>query len=138
MKESVLLDTGFLLAILNRKDAHHIACSKAFQKQKAVLLPDVVLPEVAYLILRELDVKALTLFLRTVAQGGFTLERTSNEDLLRAAEILERYNDNNIDLVDAVIVAMAERLDITRILTVDRRHFGAFRPQHCAAFEILP
>jgi predicted nucleic acid-binding protein len=37
-----------------------------------------------------------------------------------------------------VIVAIAERLDITKILTVDRRHFGAFKPRHCAAFQILP
>ena len=56
----------------------------------------------------------------------------------RAAEILEQYDDNNIDLVDAVIVAMAERLEIAKILTVDRRHFGVFKPKHCAAFEILP
>jgi len=58
--------------------------------------------------------------------------------LERAAEILEQYNDNNIDLVDAVVFAMAERLKIKKILTVDRRHFGVFRPVHCEAFELLP
>ncbi len=101
-------------------------------------MPDVVIPELAYLILRELDVKSLVRFLRRVVEKDFIIERTTETDLERAAEILEKYNDNNIDLVDAVIVAMAERLNITKILTVDRRHFGIFKPKHCEAFEILP
>jgi len=101
-------------------------------------LPDVVLPELAYLILRELEVSVLTDFLRSVANGDFTLVRTTESDLKRAAEILEKYDDNNIDLVDAVIFAMAERLKIEKILTIDRRHFGVFRPAHCEAFELLP
>lgn len=102
------------------------------------ILPDVVIPEIAYLILRELNVKTLVEFLRAVAGGEYLIERTTEGDLERAAEILEEYDDNNIDLVDAVIVAMAERLNITKILTVDRRHFSVFRPEHCEVFEILP
>lgn len=55
----------------------------------------------------------------------------------RAAEIIRTYNAN-IDFVDAVIAAIAERLNITKILTISRRHFGAFKPRCCATFEILP
>ncbi len=57
---------------------------------------------------------------------------------MRSAEILRKYHDINIDFVDVLIVAMAERLNITKILTVDRRHFQIFRPTHCESFEILP
>lgn len=137
MEESIF-DTGFLFATLDERDPHHAACSAAYKKEFYPLLPDVVLPELAYLILRELEVEDLTAFLRSVANGNFVVERTTNEDLLRAAEILEKYDDNNIDLVDACIFAMAERLKIRRILTVDRRHFGVFRPAHCEAFELTP
>jgi predicted nucleic acid-binding protein len=76
--------------------------------------------------------------LRLVASAEYELVRTTEADLERAAEILEKYNDNNIDLVDAVIVAMAERLEIGKILTVDRRHFGVFKPKHCESFTLLP
>jgi predicted nucleic acid-binding protein len=138
MREKSLIDTGFLLAVLNAEDVHHESCSESFQTEINALLPDVVLPELAYLILRELDIKTLTDFLREVANGDFSLERTTESDLERAAEILEQYADNHIDLVDAVIVAIAERLDIKRILTVDRRHFGVFKPKHCEGFEIVP
>jgi len=60
------------------------------------------------------------------------------EPLARASELLITYKDTRIDFVDCVIVAMAERLNITPILTIDRRHFTIVRPKHCAYFEILP
>ena len=136
--EKSLYDTGFLFATLDEDDDYHSACLEVYQTERNVLLPDMVLPEIAYLIKRELKLKDLTKFLRAVAKGGFELVRTTEKDLERAAEILEKYDDNNIDLVDALIVAMAERLKIEKILTVDRRHFGAFKPNHCQAFKLLP
>jgi predicted nucleic-acid-binding protein len=66
------------------------------------------------------------------------LERATIQDLARAAEILQKYADSKVDFVDCVIVAMAERLNIKRIMTVDQRHFQLFRPNHCSAFEIIP
>ena len=49
-----------------------------------------------------------------------------------------KYTDSRIDFVDCVITAMAERLNISRILTVDQRHFRLLRPSHIPAFDILP
>jgi len=57
---------------------------------------------------------------------------------LRSAEILRLYADANLDFVDALIVATAERLNITRVLTLDRRDFQLIRPKHCVSFELLP
>jgi len=90
------------------------------------------------LILRELGYPTLTKFLRAVAAGEMTQVQSTPPDLARAAELLEKYADNKVDFVDCVIVAMAERLNLTRVLTVDRRHFTVFRPKHCEYFEIAP
>jgi predicted nucleic acid-binding protein len=43
-----------------------------------------------------------------------------------------------LDFVDALIVAIAERLNISRLLTLDRRDFQFIRPKHCTSFELLP
>ncbi len=51
---------------------------------------------------------------------------------------MQQYADARVDFVDCVIVAMAERLNIKRILTGDRRHFFLFRPRHCQTFEVIP
>ncbi len=139
MKEKSIFDTGFLLAVFNEEDNFHQQCRSVYDAESDyALLPDVVLPELAYLIKRELNLKALVTFLRLVSSGEFELVRTTEADLERAAEILEKYNDNNIDLVDACIVAIAERLEIEKILTVDRRHFSVFKPKHCESFTLLP
>ena len=135
---TALLDTGLLLAVLDASDDLHEICVTALQEETEPLLPDVVLPELAFMVLRELGYPTLTTFLRSIAQGEITIVRTTTEDLSRAAEVLEKYADNRVDFVDCAIVAIAERLNVTRILTVDRRHFELFRPQHCAVFDISP
>ncbi|MCU1267691.1 MAG: PilT protein [Acidobacteria bacterium] len=135
---TALLDTGFLLAVIDADDSLHAACTVALEAESAPLLPDVVLPELAYLILRELRYPTLTAFLRLVAAGELVQVKSTLQDLARAAEILEKYADNRVDFVDCAIVAMAERLNLIKILTVDRRHFTIFRPKHCDYFEIAP
>lgn len=135
---TALLDTGFLLAVIDADDSLHAACASALEAESAPLLPDVVLPELAYLILRELGYPALTTLLRSVATGELVQLKSAPQDLERAAEILEKYADSRVDFVDCAIVAMAERLNLNKILTVDRRHFTMFRPKHCDYFEIAP
>jgi predicted nucleic acid-binding protein len=125
---AALLDTGFLLAVIDADDSLHAACAAALESETNPILPNVVLPELAYLILRELGYPALTAFLRAVAVGELTQAQSTSQDLSRAADLLEKYADNKVDFVDCVIVAMAERMNLTRVLTVDRRHFTIFRP----------
>ncbi|MCK6619417.1 MAG: PIN domain-containing protein [Calditrichaceae bacterium] len=116
----------------------HDDCSKALLPEPAPLLPDVVLPELAYMVLRELGYSVLTDFLRSIHKGELTIARTNLDDLVRTSEILEKYADDQVDFVDCAIAAMAERLNIQRILTVDHRHFRIFRPKHCKYFIIIP
>jgi uncharacterized protein len=76
--------------------------------------------------------------LQAIVLGELVIERATIADLVRTIEILEKYADSRIDFVDCVIAAMAERLGIVTILTVDYRHFQLFRPKHSSHFEILP
>lgn len=135
---SALIDTGFLLAVLDADDQLHAACREAILFEPSPILPDVVLSELAYLVVRDLGYPPLTTFLKAIAQGELHVAHFQNEDISRAAEILTTYADNRVDFVDCMIVAMAERLDIQSILTIDRRHFGAFKPKHCNHFQIIP
>ena len=134
-----LLDSGFLYGFIDEADEYHELVSEALGKiREPIILPVPAITEVAYFVSKNLGIEALANFLDEISETDFILETPTAEDYKRAAAILRKYNDANIDFVDAVIVAIAERLNITKILTVDRRHFGAFKPRHCAAFEILP
>jgi hypothetical protein len=66
------------------------------------------------------------------------MEPLAGDDLPRAADLMLAYADLPLGFVDASIIAMAERLDITTILTTDRRHFGAVRPSHCERLRLVP
>jgi len=66
---SALLATGFLLAVLSGNDQWHDRCLRALASEPHVFLLDVVLPELAYLVLREMDAKTLARFLRSVGAG---------------------------------------------------------------------
>ncbi len=138
MNVTALLDTGFLLAVLNADDKWHTACVKALLAEPKPILPDVVLPELAYMILRKGNHKILLSFLSSILNGELKIEKSTDEDLARTAEILEKYADSRIDFVDCVIAAMAERLNIQRIMTIDHRHFRLFQPKHCSYFVIIP
>ena len=76
--------------------------------------------------------------MESLSTTDLTLESPTQEDYSRSAELLKQYADASLDFVDALIAAMAERLNITRLLTLDRRDFQLIRPKHCPTFELLP
>jgi predicted nucleic acid-binding protein len=53
-------------------------------------------------------------------------------------EIMLDYDDSAFDFVDTAIMALAERLNIETVYTLDRRDFGIFRPRHCKFLKVLP
>ncbi len=77
-------------------------------------------------------------FAGDLASGAFVTVAVDDRDWLRIAELVSRYRDLPLGIVDASIIAAAERIGVTTIATLDRRHFGVVRPAHVAAFELLP
>lgn len=102
------------------------------------LLPITVVREADYLVLSRLGAPTEIRMLRAIARGELDLAGVTTRDFTRALELVERYADSNLGFVDASIAAIAERLGIRQILTLDRRHFGMLRPRHCPAFELIP
>lgn len=135
---TALVDTGFMLAYLAQNDKYHQPCREALSNELNPLIPEAILPELAYMVIRDLGYATFIIFMRTMLNNRQQIIWTTEADLTRATDIMEQYADSKIDFVDCVIMAIAERLNITRILTIDQRHFRLFRPQHAEAFEILP
>ena len=92
----------------------------------------------AYLIGSRLGTDAEVLFLGDLAAGEFAIEPVMAGDWLRIAELVSRYRDLPLGTVDGSVVATAERLRISKMATLDRRHFSIVRPAHTDAFELLP
>lgn len=77
-------------------------------------------------------------FLGDLAAGAFTVETADPADWVRIAELVWRYRDLRLGTVDASVVAVAERLGIETLATLDRRHFAVVRASHGRAFELCP
>jgi len=131
-------DTGFVVALLNQSDGKHRNVLEIYQKYERILLPQTVLAEVAYLVGRSAGIATVSAFLKGLSASRFLLISLSETDVIRVLEILEEYKDSRIDFVDASVMAIAERLKITLVLTLDQRDFRLFRPEHCQNFDILP
>src|SRR5690606_37786896 len=116
--------SGFMYGYIDHNDIHHESIAAAMRSITAtVYLPIPAITEVAYFVSKRMGNIATARFLEDLSCTDLVLERPTSRDFARSAEILRKYDDVNIDFVDACIVAMAERLNITKILTVDHRHF---------------
>jgi predicted nucleic acid-binding protein len=135
----VLVDAGPLYAALDRDDAHHAACRELLETAPGPLLvPVLVVSEVVYFLATRLGTDSEVRFLGDLAAGVLLAEPVAAEDWLRIAELVWIYRDLRLGTVDASIVAAAERRGETLVATLDRRHFGAVRPRHTEALQLLP
>ena len=135
----VLLDTGIVYALADRSDAWHLRARNFVQGFKGTLiLPSTVIPEACYLLHAHLSAQAETAFIESIVNRALRLEQIDEEDMSRSVEVMNSYADLSIGFVDSSIVAVAERLNISAIMTTDRRHFSVIRPKHCPAFTLLP
>lgn len=124
----ILADTGAVLALIDADDKHHALLRDLFLREpQRWMLPWPILAEVDYLLSSRVGTEAATAFLADLAAGAFVVEWGTASDLARAHEITRKYHSLKMGLVDAVVLAMAERLRAEAIATLDLRHFGAVR-----------
>lgn len=81
--------------------------------------------------------RAVNLF-SLLQSPAFHIVALTPEDRHRMVQIMHQYQDAELDIADVAQVAVAERMDISRIYTFDRRDFSLIRPQHIPYFELLP
>jgi predicted nucleic acid-binding protein len=108
------------------------------ENREPVVIPVTVLPEVCYLLHTRISTQAEAAFLRAISDGEFVVESLAPEDITQADALLAKYPDLDLGFVDATVIATAERLDATEVVTTDRRHFSAIHPRHVGAFQLSP
>jgi predicted nucleic acid-binding protein len=101
-------------------------------------VPTLVLTEVVHFLGDRLGPEIEVRFLRNLAEGRILAEPVHASDWLRIAELVWTYRDLSLGSVDASVIAAAERLSITSLATLDRRHFSVVRPSHAPGFDLLP
>jgi hypothetical protein len=122
----IIVDTGAQLALLDASEDNHGVIRDLYEENAhRWILPWAILPEVDYLVAQHLGAKAQEAFLRDLAAEAFSVEWGRDGDLDAARKICTRYRSLQLGLVDAAVIATAERLNAESIATLDLRHFGA-------------
>lgn len=134
----IIADTGFFLAVANRRDRWHQRATDVLTDLSEPLITTwLVVGEASHLFLRRLGLEAQLRFLEFQIRGGLNLADLNHEDLTKALALMRRYADLPMDLADASLVLLAERLGHGRILSTDERDFGAYRWKNREPFQNL-
>jgi len=135
----IIADTSGLLALFNAAEPDHAVVARVVAEERdQLVVSPYVLAELDYLVGSRIGAAAELAMLRELAGGAYHLATIDLDQLATAADVVQRYHDQHIGLADASIVVLAERFRTRRVLTLDRRHFGALRPLAGGAFELLP
>jgi predicted nucleic acid-binding protein len=133
---TAVIDSGVLYALVDAADALHAECVAALEAEPdTIVVPMATLPEVSTLIASRLGASNETAFVRHLIDSDWRLEPLANGDLAR---VLGMMAEHEIGFADAAVATIAERMNATRIYTLDRRHFERIRPRHIDRFELLP
>jgi uncharacterized protein len=135
----IVVDTGPLYAAADTSDSHHQECVSAFEEATdQLVVPVSVVIETCFLIERHLGPLAEAAFISSLGPSGLIVESLGEVDFERMAALVTTYADLPLGAVDASVIALAERLGVSVVLTIDRRHFSVVRPRHIEAFTLLP
>jgi uncharacterized protein len=134
---AVLVDTGPIVALLDRSDSEHrpVATALAGLRDPLVTVWPVVVEAMYLLAFSWQAQKALWEILETGAIGLLPLD---GGDVPRMKQLMEKYHDRPMDMADAALVCVAEREGIRRVLTLDRTDFTVYRLARKGRFTLLP
>jgi predicted nucleic acid-binding protein len=138
---NALIDTGAILALLDRSDRWHDVCVDAFRQLRLPLLTsEAVLTEVFHLVgdMRR-EMEAAWKFVRS---GALVVGTIEHAELTHLHGLMSRYWDRpiyrNMDFADATLVYLAKRESLSVILTVDQADFATYRIEGKRQFRVFP
>jgi uncharacterized protein len=132
----VLLDTGVIVALLDRSESFHRTCAQTVREVEAPLVTcEAVITESCYL-LRNLS-GASGAVIENVAAGIFQVPLQLSRDAAGVRRVLQKYKDRKIDLADACLIRLADEFGTADILTLDQ-DFAIYRWGKNKPFRVLP
>jgi uncharacterized protein len=129
---NIVVDAGPLIALFDSDDRHHRRAIEFVRRQHDRLVTNLpVLTEAAFLLRFSVEAQRDLLWW---ARGALDIDEDTSADIPRIIALLEKYRDMPADFADVSLVALAERLNVARIASVDR-DFTIYRLSGKRRFE---
>jgi predicted nucleic acid-binding protein len=137
MAADALIDSGAIVAMLDKTDPWHRLCQEAFRQLHLPLLTsEAVLTEIFHFV-GETQSKMETAW-KFVRSGALVLGTIDHQELPQIHTLMSRYWDRPMDFADATLVHLARRESISAILTIDHADFATYRIEGKRQFKVLP
>jgi predicted nucleic acid-binding protein len=137
MHVDALIDTGAILALLDRTDRWHEICVETFPSLRLPLITsEAVLTELFHLVGD--DRKEMESAWKFVRSGALELATISDMELPAIHALMSRHWDRPMDYADATLVYLAKREALSTVFTVDSADFETYRIDGRGRFRVLP
>ena len=124
----IIADTSAIIALIDAREDYHEQITELYERTaNEWVVPAATLPEIDYRGAKRLGEPVQIAFVRDLAEARYSVEWGEARDMVRARELLERYRALRMGLVDALVIALAERLRARAVVTLDVRHLGALK-----------
>jgi len=133
-RDAILVDTGFLVALFDRRERLHAAAREWLARLREPLW---TVPSVWVEAAHFLPGRMRVALARAAAGGSIVITAPDVAGYTRVAALLERYIDQDPDWADAELIWLAETAGIHRIATLDTADFGVYRIHGRHAFDIV-
>ena len=120
--KNILIDAGPLIALFDGSDSYHQKIVEYLAQSRDRLVTSwPVIAETCHML--DFSIGAQIDFLKWCERGGVRIEHTSTTELRRIIELTEKYSNVPMDLADATLILLSERLAITEIITIDSDYY---------------
>lgn len=134
---AVLVDTGPLVALIDRGDQYHGRAVAALRDIRDPMLTVWPVVSEAFFLL-DFSWRAQAALWELLTAGTITLASLGEDDLERMSVLMAKYKDLPMELADAALVRVAERERIRQIFTFDQKDFRVYRPLGIGRLSLLP
>jgi hypothetical protein len=134
----IIADTGFWIALANKKDKHYRQAHQFAQSSmERLITTDPVITEVCHILLKRQGIEAQLKFVKMYQLGAFDVFTISENQKQRIFNLMHQYSNLPMDFADASLVLLAEHLGHGKILSTDQRDFHAYRWNNNQSFSNL-
>lgn len=141
MQNRIIADTGFFVALSNRRDNYHkLALQRLhelMEQSQYLITTCAIMTEASYLIFQRGGRNAQRRFIEQYENGAFEIFELQVNHMPRIKQLMDKYADLPMDLADASLVVLAEYLGHGRILSTDQRDFSTYRWKNHEPFKNL-
>jgi len=133
----ILIDAGPMVALISASDRHHASCKATLARlDEPIVTVWPAFMEAMYLLRSSMEAQSNLWYM--VLRDAIIFQPLTIDDAPRMHDLMRKYEDLPMDLADAALVRVAERENISRVFTLDRRDFSVYRPKGIGRFTILP